>query len=211
MSDPKETEVLSNYKTDLTVRLHPEEVHDHAKRLAAIEGEMAQHDERAKSVKADLAAQKAKLSSERSNVAMKVRTETEVRQVPCTIVAHFATNRAVTSRDDTGEVIAERPLANGERQALLKLDESKSMVSDLLASAKEKPAPVITPKECGAVTLGGICTAHGSDCPNPETIPQREAKAADKDALKKPRRMTMIDTPPPTDPTTEAPKEPTDE
>jgi hypothetical protein len=53
-----------------------------------------------------------------------------------------------------GEVIAERPLASGERQALLKLDESKSMVSDRLASAKEKPAPGFVVKDLALYAPG---------------------------------------------------------
>lgn len=196
-TDPKETEVLSHYKTELSVKLHPEEEHDYAKRLAAIEGEMAQHDEHAKSVKADLGAKKAKLASERSTVALKIRTGMEPRQVACTITAHFATNKAITTRDDNGEVIDQRPLSEKERQAALKFDDARSIASDLLSGAKERPEPVLGAEGCTAATLAGICTVHGSACPNPETIEARQASAK--------RKMKFIDvqepkTTPPEDP-----------
>lgn len=194
MSDPKEeTQVLSTYKTELEVKLHPEEVHDYAKRLAAIEGEVASHEDHAKSVKADLAARAAALKAERSKVALKVRTEKELRQVPCTITAYWTTNRAVTSRDDTGEVISERPLTSSERQVAMNIDTAKDVAAGLIEQAKaaEKPEPVITKPECKAVTLAGICTVHGSDCPNPETIEARQAKA-------KERRQLLADEPKPT-------------
>jgi len=184
MTDPKETEVLERHKEDLQVQLHPEEVHDYAKRLAAIEGELAQLEDHIKSVKADLAAKKAKLTSERSNVALKVRTEKETRSVGVTMTAHFRTNRVISTRDDTHEVIAERALSAGERQAAMKFDAAKGVALDLLASATEKPQPVITTPPCGAVALGGICTVHGSDCPNPETLGEREAKFKDREDLK---------------------------
>lgn len=208
MTDPhepnpqNEKQVLSTYKAELEVKLHAEEVHDYAKRLAAIEGEVAQHEDHAKSVKADLAAKAAALKAERSKVALKVRTEKEVRQVPCTITAHWRTNRAITTRDDTGEVIAERPLSAGERQTALAIGEAKGVADGLLAAAREpeqaeakkKDEPVLTTPPCKAVTLGGICTVHGSDCPNPETIKEREAKAPER------RKMKMIDDPPKDDP-----------
>ena len=184
MTDPKETEVLEQHKEDLQVQLHPEEVHDYAKRLAAIEGELAQLEDHIKSVKADLAAKKAKLTSERSNVALKVRTEKETRSVGVTMTAHFRTNRVISTRDDTHEVIAERALSAGERQAALKFDKAGDVARDILASAKEKPEPIITTPPCGAATLAGLCTVHGSECPNPETIAERAATPKDRSDLK---------------------------
>lgn len=201
MTDPaKNQKHLSTYKTELEVQLTPEELHTYSKRLALIEQEMAQHEEFAKSKKAELAAKAAALKAERSNVALKVRSEKEPRLVTCSITAHFDRNVAITTRDDTGEIISERALVPAERQEMLVLENAEKaaeVANDLLAEAKKKPEPVITsqpeakqePKKrerrnvltdaepCTATTLGGLCTVHGENCPNPETIAEREARA----------------------------------
>lgn len=137
---------LSNYKTELPCRLDEQEVARYAQRLATIEEEMGQHNERAKSIKAELAAKEAALKSERTTVARKVRTREETRLVECRIFAHFDTNRAVTVRADTGEVLTERALTPHERQGEL-LPGATGKAEPVLGEPKKKLKIVDAPEE----------------------------------------------------------------
>ena len=94
---------------------------------------------------------------------------------------------AVTTRNDTNEVLSERALETSERQGLLKLGEANDVAESILDAAKQPEQPAadqppdnvieMVSKACTATTLAGLCTVHGSECPNPETIAEREAKA----------------------------------
>ena len=51
----------------------------------------------------------------------KLNTGREFRDVECTIELNFATNTATITRNDTGELVKERPLKESERQESLEV------------------------------------------------------------------------------------------
>ena len=201
MSDPNQ-QSLGQFKETLECVLHPAEVAEHAKRLAQIEDEYQAFIEKKKSINAELNAEKAKLEAERAKVARKVKTEREHREVSCTLTAHFDRNLVVSTRDDTGEVVRERALRPDERQQMLKLDETKKAADglgkSLLDTAKAEVAAEKKSEPCTATVLAGLCTVHGSECPDKDTFEQRQAQQITPRPTekKKKRRDLITDAPP---------------
>lgn len=186
---------LGTYKSTLECELNDAERAEYARQLAHVEDEWQAYLEKKKSQNAALNAEKARLEADRANLARKVKTGREHREVGCTITAIFDRNVAVTSRDDTGEVISERALKAEERQKVLNLqkaDDAVSAVDKLLTDAKKAAN-----EPCTAVVLAGLCTVHGSECPNPETFPDRVAKT--KDGAEHPLNHPKTDEAPKTD------------
>ncbi|MDX2014183.1 MAG: hypothetical protein SFW67_28550 [Myxococcaceae bacterium] len=175
-----DSQVFSTYKTNLEVHLHPDEVAQAADRLAALENEYQAMLEERKAVLGSLNAKKTKIEAERAEVARTVRTKKKVREVGCTVTGYFSTNKVVTTRNDTGEAIDTRAMRTEERQSVLKVVEGKAIATSLLDEAR-KPEPEKETKQvvvdaCTAAVLAGLCTVHGSECPNPDTLASREAQ-----------------------------------
>lgn len=124
MTKAKKTQSVLHETTErLPVKLTEAELLDFGQRLAQVDSDAATHAGHADAVKKELKAKETALDAERSRIAGIVRNKHEPRDVDCHVVAYFETNRAVTVRLDTGEVVpgSERTLSIDERQESLGL------------------------------------------------------------------------------------------
>lgn len=110
---------LSSHAERLPVKLTHEEHFEAGRRLANIDAEIWDHGEHEKAVKKDLAATRGRLESERSRLALMVRTGEELRDVRCSVEADAVKRVAETVRSDTGTVVRTRPLTEEEMQGKL--------------------------------------------------------------------------------------------
>lgn len=190
------TELLGETENMLECQLTKEEFETAAKKLADTETRYQEFLEHKAEAAKKLAKEKKNIEAERGALSKVVGSGAEFRMVKCELRADFTRNVVLTIRRDTGKVIAERALTSDERQkALFAVEGGKP--AEEQPGATEKPENVVEmkthrmkledvpadpPKKCEAVTLGGVCTAHGDDCPDKDTIAAREAKPKDGDA-----------------------------
>lgn len=111
--------LMAEYLLELPVVLLTEELLDRGARLAKLEDVLAEHEAHSESVKRELKAKEAHIAAERSFLANVVRNKKEPRQVQVREVANFETNMLAVIRQDTGEVVRDRPLTAEERQVNL--------------------------------------------------------------------------------------------
>ncbi len=121
------TERVAVQVRELPVQLTDDEVRELGRRLAHIQGQLSAHEKRESDVKADLKAKRASLESQASVVGglirageeCLIRAGEEYRPVDV-VVEHVLDEGLIREvRSDTGEVIAERPLREDERQRSL--------------------------------------------------------------------------------------------
>lgn len=124
--------ILAVQTKQLPCTLTEIETRDAGKKLAHLEGLLAQHTAEEKDVKDALKAKRSSIEGQIHALAGMIRQGYEYRPVDVKIEADFHASKVFEIRQDTGEVVAERAMQDHERQRSL-LDDAP--VRD------EKPAP----------------------------------------------------------------------
>jgi len=136
---------------ELACTLTDTQVRERGEQQSAAELEI----ERLKSQRKGLTGAISDLAEKRNALAHVIDTRVEQRMVDCTWIADYAAGLSSCVRQDTGEVIEQRPITNGERQTGLPLDDQPSDGPD------EAPAPVTQPaRRRGANRKPPIETVH---------------------------------------------------
>lgn len=104
---------------ELTIELTAEERHQAAKDLVEAMDDLRQHELAASSAKAELAAKGKEIGARIDVLRRRVETGRDVRIVPVVTLLHFDSGLARVVRQDTCQVVSERPMRGEERQALL--------------------------------------------------------------------------------------------
>lgn len=104
---------------ELTIELTAEERHQAAKDLVEAMDDLRQHELAASSIKAELAAKGKEIGARIDVLRRRVETGRDVRIVPVVTLLHFDSGLARVVRQDTCQVVSERPMRGEERQALL--------------------------------------------------------------------------------------------
>lgn len=106
---------------ELPVPLTPDELAERAQWLADCHTQLAEHEERAKSLKQELTKAKQAIVTRRAVLSGVVKRREEVREVRVALQTDMTDRKYLEVREDTGEVIAERPLRPEEMQRKLRL------------------------------------------------------------------------------------------
>lgn len=115
----RDRHVLRDGIEELAVPLTNAELQERGDRLAHAQGELESHALHEQDVKATLKAQRTAVEAKIANLASIVRNKREVRSVAVQVVADYGRRCAATVRQDTGEIVSERPLTELEMQASL--------------------------------------------------------------------------------------------
>ena len=107
---------------ELECKLTQKEWRERARRLAQSPVERAGLETEAKRVASEYKTKIGKLEEEERRLASAVREGVEYRDVACHEEKRLEQNAMVLLRDDTGEVVEERPMDYSDRQAELDLD-----------------------------------------------------------------------------------------
>lgn len=112
------------------------------KKLAHLEGALASHEAGEKEVKDQLKSKRSSLEGQIHGIAGVIRQGHEYRPVDVKIEADYSASRVYEIRQDTGEVITDRPLREDERQTSL-LDEpvEDEPTTEAPKRGKKKVAP----------------------------------------------------------------------
>ena len=94
------------------------------RKLAEKCAELQRTEEERKSVASEYKARLDRMTAERNELADKVTSGEEVRRVACELVLDYDKLTAQCIREDTGEIIEERPLSEAEKQMQLPFDEA---------------------------------------------------------------------------------------
>lgn len=106
---------------ELPVRLSPDELFERAQQLADCHTQLAEHDEHASAKKKELAKARQEIVTRRAVLSGVVKRREEPRQVRVSVQTDMTERVYREVREDTGEVIAERPLRPEEMQRRLGL------------------------------------------------------------------------------------------
>lgn len=109
------------YVAELPVKLSTEEVAERAQQLADCHQQLAEHEDKAESVKKGLGKEKQIIVTRRAMLSGVVKRKEEPREVRVLVQQHFGSKKYLEVREDTGEIIAERPLRPEEMQRKLGL------------------------------------------------------------------------------------------
>lgn len=112
-------EVKSVGRSSITVPLTQDEKIALADRISGIRDRLAAHERREERIKAALKGARAALETEEEQAWDEYRKGAEERVLHVAIFLDFVQNRAVTVRQDTAEIVAERALSYEERQTML--------------------------------------------------------------------------------------------
>jgi hypothetical protein len=105
----------------LPCRLTPDELLIAGKDASKLVHDMATLEEEKKEKMQEYAARLKGMQNQHSLLSNKVRTETEYRDVECTVTYDYSNGWAITSRIDTGEITDRRPLRAHERQTTMEV------------------------------------------------------------------------------------------
>lgn len=111
--------LMAEYLLELPVILTTDELIERGGRLAKLEDVLNEHEAHCESEKRKMKATEAQILAERAFLANVVRNKKEPRQVQVREVANFDTNMLAVIRQDTGEIVRDRPLTAEERQVNL--------------------------------------------------------------------------------------------
>jgi hypothetical protein len=142
---PGEPVKISEFTKDLSCSLTRDQLLMKGARRAQLDADMGAHESHADDVKAELKAKEAKIRAEAHLVSLQIRTQSEIRQVPCTRFADYETNKMFETRDDTGEVVDTRALTPEERQ--LGLEFKAEGVDEKFDAAAKKAAEAVGKKK----------------------------------------------------------------
>lgn len=116
-------------KRNLPVTLTSEEIDVKATKLAAQVAYTEKLRDQKRETNSALKEQIDESQAKVSELSRQITLRTEERQVLCTLVKDFKAGMATVTRNDTGEVVEERPLADDEYQADL-LPEAEGSADD---------------------------------------------------------------------------------
>lgn len=142
--------VLKTITEQLPVALEMREIRKLGQRLAQQEGEITNHENRATLVKADLKAQEAKIRAEISSLTMMINDGTQLRDVSVSLEADYDAGVVRYLRQDTGDEIRTRTLAEEERQVPM-------------FKAEEEPGTDHDPREPDIALPSGVSKAAPED------------------------------------------------
>jgi hypothetical protein len=108
--------VLATKTSQLKVLLTDAEKRKVAEALAQAEGELRDHTAKAKDIGAELKAKKEQIDNALRVLGQTARNGYEYRPVAVRVEADFRQGRVYEIREDTGEVVGERPLTEQDRQ-----------------------------------------------------------------------------------------------
>ena len=108
--------ILATKTVQLPVYLTDAEMLVLGKKLGQLEAEQAAHEQRAKDIRDDLKAKESAISSQKRAVSVIVNQTYEYRPIPVRVEADFQAGKVFEIREDTGEVVGERPVNVGDRQ-----------------------------------------------------------------------------------------------
>lgn len=123
-SDMTTTHEVITVKTEvreLPVSLTADELADRAQQLADCHAQLTEHQEHAKVVKKELSRQQSEITVRRAVLSGVVKRREETRSVRVLVQTDMTARRYQEVREDTGEIIAERPLRPEEMQRTLGL------------------------------------------------------------------------------------------
>lgn len=106
---------------ELPVMLSPEELAERAQQLADCHTQLTEHQEHAKAVKKELSKAGQAITARRAVLSGVVKSKSETREVRVLIQSDMTERKYLEVRDDSGEIIAERPLRPEEMQRKLGL------------------------------------------------------------------------------------------
>lgn len=104
---------------ELPVMLSPEELAERAQQLADCHTQLTEHQEHAKAVKKELSKAGQAITARRAVLSGVVKSKSETREVRVLIQSDMTERKYLEVRDDSGEIIAERPLRPEEMQRKL--------------------------------------------------------------------------------------------
>ena len=111
--------ILATRTDHLPVELTEPEIREAGKRLAHLEGQLAEHTGKEKEVKDQLKHERSKIEGQVHGIAGMIRAGVEYRPTSVRVEADYKAGRVYEIREDTGEVIGERPVNETDRQAPL--------------------------------------------------------------------------------------------
>jgi hypothetical protein len=109
----------------LKVTFSGEEKVEMGSELARLIREKAEIEEQLKSVSADLKSQSVALGGKINSFAEKIRSGYEMANVSCTVKKDYKKGIVKTFRNDTGELVKERPMTDEEKQIKMELKEKE--------------------------------------------------------------------------------------
>ncbi|MFT3708027.1 MAG: hypothetical protein QM817_10260 [Archangium sp.] len=121
--DTEHHEVITvkNEVRELPVVLSPEELADRAQQLADCHTQLEEHNERSKALRKELSKEKQVIVARRAMLSGVVKRKQETRDVRVAIQTDMTERKYLEVREDSGEIIAERPLRPEEMQRKLGL------------------------------------------------------------------------------------------
>ena len=123
MSTTKEPEIERKDSVQrLQCVLTQSEILQYAKRMVGIRSSRLENEDQLDALKKEFNARIATLEAQESELALKIGTGKEWREVACTVTLDYASGDCYTVRDDTFEEIHRRPLTAEERQKKLPLE-----------------------------------------------------------------------------------------
>jgi chromosome segregation ATPase len=109
--------LLSTHSEKLSCKLTEREVREKGQRLAALQGDLANHSAHSDDVKSQLKATEKRISAQITEVAAVIRSGSELRET--TVDVYEDGGEALEIRRDTNEVVTKRALRDDERQRCL--------------------------------------------------------------------------------------------
>lgn len=114
--EKKDDPTVRRVTKDLPVKLTTNEIMSYARELAAQHATKSVITSRRSNLVSQIKAELDECEARISDLSAKVSSGEELRPVACTLKMDFLNNSAETTRDDTGETIARRPLTPEEMQ-----------------------------------------------------------------------------------------------
>jgi hypothetical protein len=131
--------ILATKTSTLKVPLTEPELNEVAEQTYKVEGDLRTFYGHKKEVTSDLKAKEEQLDAQLARLGRLGRDKHDYRPVPVRVEADFKEGKVFEIREDTGEIIAERPVNEQDRQAQL-FDGKPRASSELPPTAEEKKA-----------------------------------------------------------------------
>ena len=138
--------ILATKTSHLPVPLTPAELAQVAEQMGRVEGDLRAFYARKKEVTADLKAKEEALDAEMGKLGRLQRDKQEYRPVPVRVEADFRAGKVYEIREDTGEIVGERPVTEQDRQATI-FDAAPKAIGDVLQATVAKVNEVLTAEE----------------------------------------------------------------
>ena len=116
MQDSANVEYLKPFSKLLPCKLSNEELLERGQQLGAVTQDIADEEARQVSIKQELKARLTELESQRMQLATQITRREEMREVEIVPERDYTLAKYYEIRQDTGEVVKERPLTPEERQ-----------------------------------------------------------------------------------------------